>query len=315
MVAEQSFIIVNSTSPLNPNPSMLFVKLAGPRSDEYMVADLAVRDSHGNLIKNPAIVKEYYKDKKRFDGSMITDYNPMAYIFGSGSRQTIVNEPTIQEFLDKTDVGHSYWIAERSAWGDYTFHVLVFNEDGNDWLSGEKCAIGWDLNFVATSGKMKLDGSDLYFGKINDVAKKITPLQQLKVGVEPSHVQCADGLQLAIKSSNSDPICLRPETLTKLEERGWATQNQEISKEQAILLIKNQHPKLQDFPSNGLPPKTIHAEKSGVGWHIMFETQGSGVPIIEAKCFLVDGDGTVVATGEYKNSGNLKQILSIKICS
>jgi hypothetical protein len=47
----------------------------------------------------------------------------------------------------------------------------------------------------------------------------------------------------------------------------------------------------------------------------MFETQGSGIPIIEAKCFLVDNAKIVYKISEYKNTGDMKNYLSVKTCS
>ncbi|HEY7777526.1 MAG TPA: hypothetical protein VIA09_03205 [Nitrososphaeraceae archaeon] len=96
----------------------------------------------------------------------------------------------------------------------------------------------------------------------------------------------------------------------------WITNSSVISEEDAISLIKNQYPELQDFPSDGLPPKVIRTEKSGEGWYVMFETQGSGRPIIEAKCFFVDNAKKVTLTGLYKPETDDIQInISTKTCN
>lgn len=88
----------------------------------------------------------------------------------------------------------------------------------------------------------------------------------------------------------------------------------EISEDKAILLIKKQYPELASFPSDGLPPKVIQTERSDIGWHVMFETLGSGIPIIEARCFLVDDLGIVTKIHEYKNTGDMTASLSVKTC-
>ena len=96
----------------------------------------------------------------------------------------------------------------------------------------------------------------------------------------------------------------------------WMTNSLEISEEDAISLIQNQYPELQDFPSDGLPPKVIRTEKSSNGWYVMFETQGSGRPIIEAKCFFVDNSKTVIQTGQYKPETDDMQLdISAKTCN
>ncbi len=48
------------------------------------------------------------------------------------------------------------------------------------------------------------------------------PLQQIRDGVEPSHVTCNEGLELLVKQSNGKPACVKPGTVEKLIERGWA---------------------------------------------------------------------------------------------
>lgn len=90
---------------------------------------------------------------------------------------------------------------------------------------------------------------------------------------------------------------------------------QVISKEEAISLVKkDQYPNLEDFPGNNLPPKTIKSESSIDGWYLAFITQGSGVPIIEARCFLVDNGRNVIFTGDYEANGEIKNDLSVKNC-
>lgn len=48
------------------------------------------------------------------------------------------------------------------------------------------------------------------------------PLKQIADGVEPSKVTCTEGLELVIKKSNGNPACLKPSSVAKLIERGWA---------------------------------------------------------------------------------------------
>jgi hypothetical protein len=48
-----------------------------------------------------------------------------------------------------------------------------------------------------------------------------TPRQQLVNGVFSEDVGCPDNLQLIFKSSHSSPVCVKPQTATKLVEHGW----------------------------------------------------------------------------------------------
>ena len=141
------------------------------------------------------------------------------------------------------------------------------------------------------------------------------PLKQFRSGIPSEEIKCKEGLDLVIKVSSGFPACVKPQSKQKLLEMGWAANDQMISEEEAIFLIKKQYTQLQDFPSDGLPPKIIRSEKSSYGWYVMFETQGSGIPIIEAKCFLVDNAKIVYQIGKYKNTGDMKNDLSVKTCS
>ena len=48
------------------------------------------------------------------------------------------------------------------------------------------------------------------------------PLKQVSLGIEPSHVICTQGFELVLKQSNGMPACIKPSSVTKLIERGWA---------------------------------------------------------------------------------------------
>jgi len=48
------------------------------------------------------------------------------------------------------------------------------------------------------------------------------PLKQINEGVSPDHVTCTEGLELVLKKSNGMPACVKPSSVEKLIERGWA---------------------------------------------------------------------------------------------
>lgn len=48
------------------------------------------------------------------------------------------------------------------------------------------------------------------------------PLKQINDGIEPTKVTCTEGLELVLKFSNGNPACLKPSSVSKLIERGWA---------------------------------------------------------------------------------------------
>ena len=48
------------------------------------------------------------------------------------------------------------------------------------------------------------------------------PLKQISYGVDPANVTCTEGHELVLKKSNGNPACLKPSSVAKLIERGWA---------------------------------------------------------------------------------------------
>jgi len=49
-----------------------------------------------------------------------------------------------------------------------------------------------------------------------------TPKQQTSVGILPSDVECKKDLVLIFKATNNSPACVKPESIPKLIDRGWA---------------------------------------------------------------------------------------------
>lgn len=48
------------------------------------------------------------------------------------------------------------------------------------------------------------------------------PLKQIQEGVKPTEVTCTEGMELVLKQSNGQPACIKPSSVAKLIERGWA---------------------------------------------------------------------------------------------
>ena len=48
------------------------------------------------------------------------------------------------------------------------------------------------------------------------------PLKQIQQGVNPTNVTCTEGLELVLKLSTGEPACVKPSSVEKLIQRGWA---------------------------------------------------------------------------------------------
>ncbi len=60
------------------------------------------------------------------------------------------------------------------------------------------------------------------YGYSYGVAYFPPPLKQIQDGVEPSAVTCTEGLELVMKFSNGQPACVKPSSVEKMIDRGWA---------------------------------------------------------------------------------------------
>jgi len=49
-----------------------------------------------------------------------------------------------------------------------------------------------------------------------------SPLKQFKSGASLGELTCIQGFSLVIKSQDNSPACVKPESVAKLVERGWA---------------------------------------------------------------------------------------------
>lgn len=87
---------------------------------------------------------------------------------------------------------------------------------------------------------------------------------------------------------------------------------QKLSEDQAISILKNTYPEFKNYPRYDFPPEVITTEKGAHGWYVAFSIEGSGIPIIHAKCFFVDDSQNITSLGEFRGGYNFD--FSIKFC-
>ncbi|HOT04498.1 MAG TPA: hypothetical protein PK069_09995 [Methanolinea sp.] len=71
---------------------------------------------------------------------------------------------------------------------------------------------------------------------------------------------------------------------------------------EAVRIIQNAYPELKRYPADTFPIKSIRTERTPEGWYVAFIQEGSGVPIISARCYCVGNDRNVTMTGEVNQS-------------
>ena len=70
----------------------------------------------------------------------------------------------------------------------------------------------------------------------------------------------------------------------------------------AIRIVQETWVDLRNYSTGHLTLKTIGTQKAPDGWYVVFIQEGSGVPIISARCFHVSNDRTVRQTGLLNHS-------------
>jgi len=58
----------------------------------------------------------------------------------------------------------------------------------------------------------------------SEFIKNLSPLKQIKHGIESTGISCKEGLVLIFKSTDNSPACVKPSTAERLIERGWISE-------------------------------------------------------------------------------------------
>ena len=64
--------------------------------------------------------------------------------------------------------------------------------------------------------------SKCFFSPTPKPFNKSSPLGQIKLGISVDLVQCKEGQELVIKTSNLFPACIKSNNVEKLRSSGWA---------------------------------------------------------------------------------------------
>jgi len=84
----------------------------------------------------------------------------------------------------------------------------------------------------------------------------------------------------------------------------WDTRGKRgsIDAQDAIRILQETSPELAGYPSDGLPPRSIRTEQAPDGWYVAFIQEGSGLPILSARCYYVGNNQTIRLTGMVNQS-------------
>jgi len=98
----------------------------------------------------------------------------------------------------------------------------------------------------------------------------LPPREQISLGVSVHEISCKEGLQLIFKNF-SNPACVKPSSIEKLIERGWALSKNEQSKSISSLSAIMSEQNVMDGARLNVISEIINGEKylvfKGFGWH------------------------------------------------
>jgi len=145
-------------------------------------------------------------DKVKYGESLLFEYSLTSYEKPDEERYTyFVLNP------DGIEIDATLWFARNDS--EYKFET---NHQAYDIVK----AGNYTLNFEETYGMERT-------GKIVETAffeitTNPSPLTQYERGINLREIRCNNDLQLIFKSSYNSPACVKPESIPKLIDRGWA---------------------------------------------------------------------------------------------
>lgn len=104
--------------------------------------------------------------------------------------------------------------------GNYTLDAILFMSDSYSWVREKQCVarVNWHVT-ITNDGKLVAKNPQVNTGNLKDITGRYSPLEQSKT-VNFESIKCKQGLEL-VKKTDGSPACVRPESISKLTERGW----------------------------------------------------------------------------------------------
>lgn len=228
MVERKKDLLLN----IDEKPGYFFIILGQLNSTSYQYLQIGLH--RGNDSAGPVANPSYFIDLKKqgqpIMGGLYQGDPSLAVVLESDKEETIIHlEDNYKKYLGGTSKDVTY-PGNRLGPGEYDFHAILFQSDKPEWIQHDVCAISLDWNFsVNDDGVITTNPPKTEKGKLSDVTKEFPPLQQHKKGVNIGDIECRYGLSLIMKSKDHTPACVKPETKTKLVQRGWAINDYKLS--------------------------------------------------------------------------------------
>ena len=136
----------------------------------------------------------------------------------------LIGGPFIKLFSNKKSPAVALIV--NSPGGSPTQSSLIAEKIIKKSQEKNKKVLAFVEDVAASGGYWLACASDEIFVDTNSIAYFPPPLKQISDGIAPENVTCTEGLVIVLKSSNSSPVCIKPSSVEKLIQRGWAIEKE-----------------------------------------------------------------------------------------
>ena len=162
---------------------------------------------------------------ERTGATLLSGASSDLYVFTNGIKGT--GPIGFQASIGSTNAGDEFyspmWRIQAVTWKEpgsadfLTMTSQITSAASKGALSNEVAGVVVNCPFVEIKEMMEENM------KGNMMDHMASPRQQMKMGTGPDKIQCKSGFELVFKLTNSSPACVKPSSVPRLVEIGWAS--------------------------------------------------------------------------------------------
>ena len=164
---------------------------------------------------------------ERTGSTLLSSASSDLYVFTNGIKGS--GPMGYQASIGSTNVGDEFysplWRIQATTWKDpssaefLTMTNQITSAGSKGALSTEVAGVVVNCPFIEVDKKFMMDDKM----KDNVMDHMASPIKQMKMGVDVHKIQCKSGHELVFKSTNWSPACVKPSSVARLVEIGWAS--------------------------------------------------------------------------------------------
>jgi len=200
---------------LNPETNIIYVSSESTNS---------VRVIDG--FSNQFIANVTVGEKPR--GVAVNPNTNLIYITNTASGSLTVLDGHTNKVKTLVDVGRIPWRVDVDTFRNMVYvanaesqTISVIDADNHIQVKTIRVKNPFDISFDSSTNKIFITSMSTF--SIIEQSKPSSPRDQFLQGIVTEDIVCKEGLELVFKSTNNHPACVKPSSVEKLIERGWAS--------------------------------------------------------------------------------------------